>query len=630
MTSPFTFNLKFEGEDSNKNNDLKPHKHTAITIPPIDYAKGRMNYKIALYSNLAKPYSPRKESNRYRWKEGGSKIIRNSDMCQILDGSMKMIAQPKLGAPKVVEMVLPKIIHARTPAELEKIKTESEEALRKKEQLERDTLALSHLLPLEASVSQLPRALTPKSSKRLVYTSEKRHRHRHRNVSKMCRHKIIQADQSETTSHAPETEIEIENGLDIQWTYSTMNLNDEVEDFLEEEAVLNASSLGKADIEMSSELQQADVNTAATETNSSISNIEGAPHGNMVEKTDVAGSTDQTLSAPTLAIEADAASSMDQIPVPPTAPLVIEQPDKTKEAENANVEEKKIAIPVPESSITTLAATTANEVVDQDLKKPLLPVINGNKAFTRAVAILQPKDIRAILPKGIHFSTFRWKYAIESAFRKNRIRKLPNVQTKPFDYSQFNVEEEMNKFKRSQIERLEKSMEIFKRLPEPKQRHLDLIILKFEESLRKAFPWFQGLKSAIRTQFAQCARIEYHPRGRKITREGDSTRTVYMLAFGLAVEHKETVEADGQKKDQAIGLVRAGTCIGEILGNAVPKRTTSVTTLTRSLFVCIEKDDWMRAMKKGENEASRIEAISNLPLFENLPLKQIELLSTVW
>jgi hypothetical protein len=103
-----------------------------------------------------------------------------------------------------------------------------------------------------------------------------------------------------------------------------------------------------------------------------------------------------------------------------------------------------------------------------------------------------------------------------------------------------------------------------------------------------------------------------------------------MLAFGLCVEHQQFKDTDGQKRDQAIGLVRPGTSIGETLGNAIPRRISSVTTLTRSLFVCIEKNEWMKAMKKGDDEASKIEGIAGLPLFQKLPLKQIQALSAVW
>lgn len=124
------------------------------------------------------------------------------------------------------------------------------------------------------------------------------------------------------------------------------------------------------------------------------------------------------------------------------------------------------------------------------------------------------------------------------------------------------------------------------------------------------------------------ARVEIHPRGRRVIREGTPTTTVYLLASGLCVEHKLSSE-DGEKKDQVIGLIRAGECIGETLGNAIPKRITSVTTITRSVFVCIERVDWLRAMRKGGDEASKIEGLASLPLFSSLNSKQIETLCSV-
>jgi hypothetical protein len=106
--------------------------------------------------------------------------------------------------------------------------------------------------------------------------------------------------------------------------------------------------------------------------------------------------------------------------------------------------------------------------------------------------------------------------------------------------------------------------------------------------------------------------------------------TVYFLIFGLAIEHQSFKDPSTQKTQQAINLVKAGDCIGETLGNAVPFRMSSVTLLTRSLFVCIEKSEWLKAMKKGNEEANKIESLASLPIFSKLPLKVLEMLSTSW
>ena len=586
--------------------EIKASKNVDITIPPIDYEKGRRKYKIALPTNL-KPFSQSNTDSSYQWKESEAKSIRNSDMLHIMDGTMKILSTSKTLSHRqtpVVDIVLPKIIHGRGKTALEKIRKESD----LKKLMERDGSGENVYGPREREL--LANAVPPNSLQSVFSGIKKRHRHKHRNESKMCRHHEKKEKVEETSE---DTQNQTEENLNTLWSYTTMNANN-IPDF-EDDTILMMDRSDSIPIEIPEEM--VDTAPPLPETFPDQTN-ETVNQGNVViEAVNViSGISNLSDSKENLTSEVKKAESEWDI-----SPLAIKANNPDDAKMNQIIEAKKDVLP-------PIAKLGSDPCFSEQLSFIQAP--NTASAARTPQKMIQQKDIKSMLPKDIRLAMFRWKYAIESIFRQFRIKKLPNIQIRHFDYSQILPEDEMNKYKRSQIDRLEKSLEIIKKVPDLKQKHLDLAILKFEETFRKAFPWFQTLKGAVRNHIAHYARLEYHPRGRAILKEGGTTRTIYMLAFGLCVEHQQFKDTDGQKRDQAIGLVRSGTSIGETLGNAIPRRISSVTTLTRSLFVCIEKNEWMKAMKKGDDEASKIEGIAGLPLFQKLPLKQIQALSAVW
>jgi hypothetical protein len=99
-------------------------------------------------------------------------------------------------------------------------------------------------------------------------------------------------------------------------------------------------------------------------------------------------------------------------------------------------------------------------------------------------------------------------------------------------------------------------------------------------------------------------------------------RTVYLLAYGLCVEHVVM-----SKYQNAINLIRAGEIIGDTLTNSLLSRQSSVTALTRSMFLCIEKDAWLKAMRKTDDSVHKINQIGKLSFFKDLKSKDVQAIS---
>ena len=113
--------------------------------------------------------------------------------------------------------------------------------------------------------------------------------------------------------------------------------------------------------------------------------------------------------------------------------------------------------------------------------------------------------------------------------------------------------------------------------------------------------------------------------------EGCPVSTVYYLLSGICMEHqtiKETSNSVGTQ--ELLGYIEVGDCVGDIVGNALCNRRSSVTILQRSCFLCLDKDEWLQAMKKGNTDALLLQSLSSLAYFTNLPTTTIKHFGQIW
>jgi hypothetical protein len=147
----------------------------------------------------------------------------------------------------------------------------------------------------------------------------------------------------------------------------------------------------------------------------------------------------------------------------------------------------------------------------------------------------------------------------------------------------------------------------------------DVTSLKVDDLLRTVES-LDKLKPAVRSHIAATARLETHCRGTPLFRENGDVTTVYYLLCGLCVEHQTTP----QQEQELLKYYASGDCVGDFIGNSVVRRRSSTTVLMRSLFLCVEKADWIMAMKRGNSEAIMFESISSLPMFATLPTPTLQ------
>ncbi|KAJ3269379.1 hypothetical protein HDV01_001454 [Terramyces sp. JEL0728] len=237
-----------------------------------------------------------------------------------------------------------------------------------------------------------------------------------------------------------------------------------------------------------------------------------------------------------------------------------------------------------------------------------------------------------ILPTFIKPSTFRWKTAIYTIMQRNRLAEIPNMSQTEVKLNLSNFETPTlvgeKKVVLAAITGIQKLYS--SKSAKEKDFKVDMKYLPFDETLCY-FPHLKKQKLNVRLAIAGCCWLEVVPRGKRIIREGDPVRTVYFLLCGLCVEHmKIEPAADSQAppKEDLIRVMKPSDTIGDIAGNVVSTRTFSLTTLTRSLFICVDKHDWLSAMRNGNFEIQKIEILSTLVLFMGLPPQTLEHLSS--
>ncbi|KAJ3363193.1 hypothetical protein HDU91_003089 [Kappamyces sp. JEL0680] len=576
------------------------------------------------YSELKKPrlddFVPKTPT--LHWTRANAGIIRNTQMNQIIDGSLainRFMTKPVSIATELARLPLLSTPAQRilTPIIRDNSDYTSVRSARgSAKQMHREhDLYQSICLPL-------PRVPQNTSHGR---RKPKRHRHKTRHESNRCRHR------RPTPEVKPAIQLEDSVDLDDNLSYSNLDLALLDEGSLESRRGTLAVSVPLPAIETTEAIEEVHAadETAVTyvESNIPTAEFEAVTVEDNSPKSDAADVASLDCKPPPVeaaVVDEDPADSpkstnpfnilfFHHVLFPTYIPpdITVEAVD-TPEPEPQLVEpqsEERDSKPVPPSNV---AATSA------------LPPQTRHNAIDLDLALLPGK---IPVPSEVNPIVFRWKYAIHSAFRRIRLRKLPSMQTKLIDFSSFMPDEDMHKYRKIHIDRLTNTIDVVRKTLDPAIAS-ESGQLKLEEALKRTFPYFRSLKTNVRQSIAASCRVEVHPRGRKLVKEGGRSTTVYFMLFGLALEHQALSDPSTQKTQQALALIKAGDCFGETLGNAVPYRSSSVTLLTRSTFVCIEKEDWLRAMKKGNEEASKIENLATLPLFARVPSKNLEALSS--
>lgn len=420
------------------NESISKSKPLKIDLPPLTYTL-QAPYKIKFPDKIE---SASLNASKYHWKESDAKTIRNSDIAQILSGSLVLNGR-KTGAVKQeiqANMELPKIIYAK--------------------KYDSKLPGIVHVEPstipdtLDQREFCLPR--TPKPSKSDLIP--KRHRHKQRHLSKHCKHKPPKPEPASIDSIEKlndEDEEHNSTDTDIAWTYSTVNLNKEL--------VEEGSESGK-NIE-----PVVDINVGSV------------------------GPTDQKLGNSAIN-------------------TIIIQEEQSRAHTAATNLSFSSAIVTESSTEEAPTASLNTSSTNLEVKSPKSTEKGRTKALTAKIqGHFLGLSKGPTYPKDIPTWMFRWKYAIESSFRSIRLRRIPNISTKVFDFSQFLGDDEMNLLKKIHVEKLEKALHILKQTPDMKQKHMDVMILKLEEAMRKTFPWFAKLKGAVRNYF-KCQTFRSVPR----------------------------------------------------------------------------------------------------------------------
>jgi CRP-like cAMP-binding protein len=213
-----------------------------------------------------------------------------------------------------------------------------------------------------------------------------------------------------------------------------------------------------------------------------------------------------------------------------------------------------------------------------------------------------------------------WNYALFAVCQKNRLKSIPNMsKTQPFVNIGYHVSDNewysmSGKLMRTVAQGFDLNDVLITFQQSEKFVEGDATSLKIDDLLRTVDS-IDKLKPAVRAHLAATARLEIHDKGIPLVRERGAVTIVYYLLCGLCVEHQ--TNASGQQ--ELIRYISGGECVGDFVGNSIVKRRSSVTVLMRSLFLCVEKADWIMAMKRGNSEAIMIESVSSLPMFSSLP-----------
>jgi CRP-like cAMP-binding protein len=213
-----------------------------------------------------------------------------------------------------------------------------------------------------------------------------------------------------------------------------------------------------------------------------------------------------------------------------------------------------------------------------------------------------------------------WNYALFAVCQQNRLKSIPNMsKTQPFVNIAYHVSDNewysmSGKLLRTVAQGFDLNDVLITFQQSEKFVDGDATSLKVDDLLRTVDS-IDKLKPAVRAHLAATARLEIHDKGIPLVKERGAVTTVYYLLCGLCVEHQ--TNASGQQ--ELIRYITGGECVGDFVGNSIVKRRSSVTVLMRSLFLCVEKADWIMAMKRGNSEAIMIESVSSLPMFSSLP-----------
>ncbi|KAI8901980.1 hypothetical protein BC833DRAFT_617097 [Globomyces pollinis-pini] len=239
--------------------------------------------------------------------------------------------------------------------------------------------------------------------------------------------------------------------------------------------------------------------------------------------------------------------------------------------------------------------------------------------------IISGLGVEIYVPEPWNPICFRWKFAIQQVIRSLRLKSIPKLTTKnvadELDIRGHMVEDN-HFYSRVKVKELVSIMAFLSKAPNEPTMEIDMTTISFEDTFT-FIPYLMSQKQSVRLHIAAFGRIEVHPKGKMIVREKTKCTTLYIIIDGLCIEHVSSANEEFPVK-----LHRIGDCIGETSGNAVPIRQFSATTLCRTTFLCIEKREWLTAMKKGNTEAQKIELISNLTPFMNLPISIIEEFAT--
>ncbi|KAJ3252033.1 hypothetical protein HK103_001870 [Boothiomyces macroporosus] len=237
-----------------------------------------------------------------------------------------------------------------------------------------------------------------------------------------------------------------------------------------------------------------------------------------------------------------------------------------------------------------------------------------------------------ILPPFIKLSTFRWKTAIYTVLQQQRLTEIPNMShtevklnLSKFETPTFRAEQQVMLAALTGVHNLAMC-----KSAKEKDIKVDMKYLPFDETLC-FFPHLKKQKLPVRLAIAGASWLKVVPRGNIIIREGDPVRIVYFLLAGLCVEHvkvEQPPDSPEPEKEDLIRLMKPSDTIGDIAGNVVTTRAFSLTTLTRCLFICVDRHDWLSSMRKGNFDIPKIEILSTLKIFMGLPPQTLEHLSS--
>ncbi|KAJ3317663.1 hypothetical protein HDV06_001320 [Boothiomyces sp. JEL0866] len=265
-----------------------------------------------------------------------------------------------------------------------------------------------------------------------------------------------------------------------------------------------------------------------------------------------------------------------------------------------------------------------------------LATVDTSSTGSLHIKLVRPDSLdflpELILPPFIKQSYFRWKTAIYVVLQQQRLTEIPNMSQTEVKLNLSNFEIPTFKTERQVV--LNALTGVYKlaacKTAKEKDFKVDMKYLPFDETLCY-FPYLKKQKLSVRLAIAGSSWLETIPRGKKIIREGDPVRIVYFLLSGLCVEHvkiDQPIDSQETAKEDLIRLMKPSDTIGDIAGNVVTTRAFSLTTLTHCLFICIERQEWLSCMRKGNFDIQKIEILSTLGTFIGLPPQTLEHLSS--